>query len=577
MGSFRLPDELTRGPVAIRRVLIIGSCLSQALVHQFEQLAVGVDYLLFNNFAQLPEYPPRDISEYDFQIVQVAARSVLPEAAYMRLPFTEPVYKSLMDECVARIEHLLDAAMKWNSSYGLLTFVCNFMIPQQNQFGRMLPWHSLRSFPRFFYGLNTSLSKAAGARKNTYILDCDEIVASLGRRYFQDDVIFHTSHVGGLPGDVPEDNERLHKPNRVDYYYPNKQGEVLRAFADEAVAMFRTIRRIDEVKLVIVDLDDTLWRGVVLEDFRGIGPATEGYPLGIAEALLALKARGILLGIVSKNDEGKVKPIFEKLWGRRLSLDDFAVVKINWRHKVENIEEIIREVNVRSNTVVFIDDNPVERESVKQAFPEIRVLGEELYTIRRILLWAPETQVPFISAESAQRTQMVQAQIERESDRARLSKEEFLASLNVQVDGYLVTKISDVRFDRSLELLNKTNQFNTTGRRWTLEEIRSLLADGGFLYAFDVSDKYTNYGIVAIAVCVRSTIAQFAMSCRVIGLGVETRALEDLCEAFRHGGASHVEGLLTVTDINHLSKDLFKRAGFADVDGRWIRSIRKHA
>jgi FkbH-like protein len=237
------------------------------------------------------------------------------------------------------------------------------------------------------------------------------------------------------------------------------------------------------------------------------------------------------------------------------------------------VAEVIQQVNVRPSSVVFIDDNPVEREAVKQAFPEIRVLGDELYTIRRALLWSSETQVPVISAESAQRTKMVQAQIDRESARSRLSKEEFLASLNVKISGHVIKDVDDPRFNRSFELLNKTNQFNTTGKRWRFEEISSMLAEGNFLYAVEVSDKYTAYGLVALAVCIGSTIAQFVMSCRVIGLGVEIKSLNELCDLFQGGGATDVTAISVATEENHLSRDLFERSAFTNFGDHWKKQL----
>src|ERR1700678_1305369 len=135
----------------------------------------------------------------------------------------------------------------------------------------------------------------------------------------------------------------------------------------------------------------------------------EGWPLGVIEALQFLKKRGVLLAIVSRNDEARIVQVWDSIMPGRLRLDDFAIRKINWRPKVENLEDIIREVNILPRGVVFIDDNPVERAGVKAALPEVRVLGAHPYLIRRILLWAPEMQVGVVTEESARRTEMVQA------------------------------------------------------------------------------------------------------------------------------------------------------------------------
>jgi HAD superfamily phosphatase (TIGR01681 family) len=288
----------------------------------------------------------------------------------------------------------------------------------------------------FFRKLNDSLSIAVSRYNNAFVLDIDEIVGSFGRRYFQPDVLVQTTHSGWLPDCDVYDQNRLHPIHRIDEHYPLQGEPIMDAMVDEMLAMRRTIEQIDTVKLVVLDLDDTLWRGVLVEEEEFYSYTTEGWPLGLAEALLFLKKRGVLLALVSKNDEAKIVSLWDKVWGGKLLLEDFAVRKINWESKADNIDEVMREVNVLPPSVVFIDDNPVERAAVQAAFPDIRVLGSEPYVVRRILLWSPETQVAVITEESSRRTEMVHSQVERESARKRFSKEEFLASLNVKNDSF---------------------------------------------------------------------------------------------------------------------------------------------
>src|SRR5207237_6903915 len=197
---------------------------------------------------------------------------------------------------------------------------------------------------------------------------------------------------------------------RISCYYPLSTQDFVGYAWGELIAMYRTVRQSDQVKLVLVDLDDTMWRGVAAEEGGAWAMAREGWPLGFAEALMFLKRRGILLGIVSKNDEERVRGIWRRIYGDLVRLEDFAVRKINWQPKADNVEAILAEVNLLPKSVVFIDDNPVERAGIEAAFPEMRVLGPNPYLWRRILLWSPETQVATITAESAARTAMVQQQ-----------------------------------------------------------------------------------------------------------------------------------------------------------------------
>src|SRR4029077_8069656 len=321
---------------------------------------------------------------------------------------------------------------------------------------------------------------------------------------------------------------------------------VLHAWA-ELIAMYRTIRQHDQVKLVLVDLDDTLWRGVAADEADASSMAREGWALGFAEALMFLKRRGVLLGIVSKNDEERVRGVWQRIYGGLVRLEDFAVRKINWQPKADNIEAILAEVNLLPKSVVFIDDNPVERAAVKAAFPEIRVLGPNPYLWRRILLWSPETQVATITAESAARTEMVQKQVPRENHRRRMSRGDFLASLGLRATVSEFASTADRRFPRTLELINKTNQFNTTGKRWTLQEFTGFFRDGGRCFVLDVTDCYTAYGIVGVLLASGNEVIQFVMSCRVVGMDVEIAAIAGVLQALATHGVTEYAAALTHT------------------------------
>ena len=574
---YRTPRDLEVTPTPLRRVLLVGSCLVDGWQNVF-RLAnppCDGDYVMFNNVGQLPASPPRPLDEYDFQIVQVSLRAVLPESTYFRLDYRDyGAYERLLDETHERIAQSLDALMRWNKEHGLLTFACNFIVPQQNPLGRLMPRYDLRNMVYFIERLNESLAQELARYKNAYLLDLDQIVTTYGRRFFQDDVAWHGNH-GGALGDVEHarDSERLEAIGPMSAVYPVRTGHYLNYFWNELVAMYRTVRQLDPVKLVIVDLDDTLWRGVGAESESLSAQDVEGWPLGLIEALGYLKRRGVLLAIVSKNDEERAKHVWNELVDEaRLSIDDFAATRINWRSKADNIEEILAEVNLLPRNVIFIDDNPVERYAVEQAFPGIRTFGPNPYLWRRVLLWSPEMQVAAINAEASQRTEMVKAQIVREGERRRLSRDEFLASLDVVVTMRTITDTSDSAFQRSLELINKSNQFNTTGRRWTLQEAMTFFASRGRFVSFDVKDRFTAYGLVGVAVVDDDVIEQFVMSCRVVGLDVELAVIDEIVRSVAASGADRVSARFRPTDANALCADLYVRSGFDQVEAGYVRS-----
>lgn len=571
---FRAPVELRVSPTHISRALVIGSCFSEGISHHISRVFADAeaDYITYNYAGELPEEPPHPLSEYAFQLIVLPLRSVMPETMFSRLAWDD---KAGFDAALAHSERVLvqlfDGALTYNTQHGLTTFVSNFLVTQGNTMGRLIPQNDIRNPACYVSRLNDVIAGLCADRHNVHLLDADGLACHIGKRHIQDDVLCMNSH-GTFIGDFDWENDRarLHPPQPMSAVLKLAIDEFQVAVWTEAEAMLRTIRQQDSVKLVICDLDDTLWRGVIAEEGLGNPALIEGWPLGVIEALNWLKRRGVLLAIASKNDEGRIRELWPHVVGNHLSIDDFAVVKINWQPKADNIREILRDCNLLARNAVFIDDNPVERNSVSEAHPGIRVLGSDLYSIRRILLWAPETQVAAVSNESARRTEMIRAQVERERTREAMPREEFLASLGVRVTRITISDRAHPRFARAFELVNKSNQFNTTGERWTAEQVQHFFVAGGRFETFDVTDKFTRYGLVGVAIVEGSTLRQYVMSCRVLGLDAELAFLHTLVGeiADREG---LVRGSVVITDANVLARDLFARLGFREAEsGTWL-------
>jgi FkbH-like protein len=576
---FRCPEDLKISGTPLRRVVAIGSCLMAGWPAVLKDSEGGCpcDFLLVNNVPQLPEAPSLPVSEYDFQVIQIPLRFLIPDGSYFQLSYMDrEAYELLFENAVERLSQFIQNAMRWNTTHGLLTFVCNFLVPQQNPMGRLLPRYDLRNLVYFVERLNVALDEKVRQFTNAHVFDLDQLVSTYGRKYFQDDVTLQINHGAALTdSDFEYDQDRIEPATRASETYPTKTHDYIRYAWTELLSLYRTLRQIDIVKLVIVDLDDTLWRGVAAESGALRPEAVEGWPLGLVEALGHLKRRGTLLALVSKNEESRIVPIWNDYFGARLSLDQFALRKINWRPKAENFAEILQTVNLLPKNVVFIDDNPVEREAIKLAFPGVRVFGSNPLLWRRILLWSAETQVPSVTAEASARTAMVQAQVEREAFRAQVSHSDFLASLGVQVRLFEIRDPGHPGFPRMLELINKTNQFNTTGIRWTRQECQVAFSKATSFYAFEVTDRFTSYGLVGVVVVEGSHLGQFVMSCRVVGMELELAVvaaiLEDLRdrEFFGAATASFVD-----TDTNLLCRDLYERCGFVEVTkGYWHQQL----
>jgi FkbH-like protein len=210
----------------------------------------------------------------------------------------------------------------------------------------------------------------------------------------------------------------------------------------------------------------------------------------------------------------------------------------------------------------MIDDNPVERSSMQSGMPGVRVLGRHLYYLKRILLWSPESQQPVITGESSRKTEMAQAQLQRESTRKTLSHEDFLNTLNVRVSVSIVEDTKDLNMNRALELFNKTNQFNTIGARYTLEQCHQQFVEGRRLYVLQAEDRFTQYGLIGAAWVHENCINHMVMSCRALGLGIEDAFLAHVANRLSTQNAMSLHGRLQPTDANTACRQLYSRNGF---------------
>ena len=569
-SAYTAPDDLTRTPLKPLRVLAIGSCFLNDLLWSLPA-SIQRDFVLAGEIARFPAEPPGDMAGYDCQIIQMPLRVIIRDMMFNNLAYDDKQgFAKAFETARKAVRQHLECRLKWNASHGTLTFVLNFMEPQFNVMGRFHSRFDLRNIGYFVSRLNEEIEAVCQERSNVHVLDVDKLAASFGRRYVQDDSITTFNHNTGLSPNMRSDG-RMQDPGPLSDTYELTPGADFRtAVLDEISAMYRTARQIDSVKLVVVDLDDTLWKGVA-GDASDVGPhMVEGWPLGFMEALHTVRKRGVLLAIISKNDEARIRSIWKSILGAYIKLDDFAAIRINWESKVENMRAILKGVNLLPRNVVFIDDNPKERAQMEGAFPDMRVIGSNPFVLRRILLLAPEMQVTHITEESANRTAMIQSQAVRETEKAALTPEEFAQQQNVCIEMFAIRDTTHAKFPRALELINKTNQFNTTGRRWTAAEIQAFLSEGGSLAAWQVEDRYTPYGLVGVVILKGGHIAQWVMSCRVIGMGVEQAVMHALVTNLRAHGAQAIRADLIATNVNQPCQSLYSSSGFEADGDAWL-------
>jgi FkbH-like protein len=571
-SRYRTPLDLQVTPDVPLRFLVVGGCLAQP----FPEVAAMInpafkgDFILRNNFDSFPEM---QAAQYDFQIIHIPLRTILGNA-YFRLADDGSEHEEFLRQTQDYLARYLANALKLNTERKLLTFVLGFMTPQQNPLGRFQPRYELRNIVHFIERLNMFLAGEAAQRENAHYVDVDQISSSIGKKACQDDAVWSFTHGTTLSdGDHDHDLNRIQPPAPMQQHYAAHWMEFFEATLHEVFAMHRTVKQPDAVKLVAVDLDDTLWRGVAAEGTLGV---LEGWPMGLMETLLYLKKRGLLLAIISKNDEQFIRSKWQSIVQGQMALTDFAALKINFRGKAENLAEILREMNLRPQNAVMIDDNPVERAAIQAGLPGVRTLGSHLYYLKRILLWSPETQQRALTRESGRKTEMAQAQLRRESVRQKLSHEEFLQTLGVRVSLSELRDTADLSMNRALELFNKTNQFNTTGARYTLEECHERFAAGSRLHVIEAEDRFTSYGLIGAAWVRENCVDHMVMSCRALGLGIEDAFLAHLANRLGHEHAITMQGQLQRTEANLACLEFYSRNGFVQTPGSpvfWSRKL----
>ncbi len=322
-------------------------------------------------------------------------------------------------------------------------------------------------------------------------------------------------------------------------------------------------------KLLAVDLDNTLWGDVVgevgWEKIRLGGHDHVGEAFAdFQKALKALTNRGILLGIVSKNEESVALEAIRKHPEMMLGLDDFSGWRINWRDKAQNLVDLVAELNIGLHSVVFIDDDPVERTRVREALPEVMVpewpQDQTLYASTLTAL--PCFDAPSFSAEDSSRGAMYASERQRQERKKSLgSLDEWLHTLELKVK---IEGLNAVNLPRAGQLLNKTNQMNLTTRRMVEGELADWAArENNALWVFYVADKFGDSGLTGIASLEvrggRGRIVDFVLSCRAMGRKVEETMLYHLFRHARDAGLEEVYADYVQSPRNKPCGDFFCR------------------
>ena len=445
--------------------------------------------------------------------------------------------------------HVQDQLALWNSilqDHPCVILQSNYVLPLENALDSMeinVPY----SKTVFLTKLNLALMKAKP--KQVHLIDENGLSNEIGKRAWFDPA-----------------NRVLNKAPYAYEWLP----QCVSIYVRQIMALKGTYR-----KVLVLDLDNTLWGGVIGDDgLEGIqlDPNTaigESF-LAFQSAVLSLKEKGVMLAVCSKNDQSIAQTGFSHP-NMTLKISDIACFIANWNDKASNLKTIAETLNVKPDALVFFDDNPAERQIVKDFLSEVLVVEvpEDPSGYVRALYDAHAFDWPQITKEDLMRIKAVEGDSIRESLKAQfVDYDAYLASLQMSA---IMGKITPAQLERFVQLTNKSNQFNLRTQRVNEAEILDRMNDPeSACLAIDLSDRFSPYGIIACAILKKqgqtAFIENWIMSCRVLNRGVEKLTLSLLAQTAKHWGCTTLIGENLRSPKNDLVADHYLKMGFTQVD-----------
>jgi FkbH-like protein len=432
----------------------------------------------------------------------------------------------------------------------------DFVLPRRSTEG-VNAFRTKGTFAHTVAHANKHLRLRLSLRAHTFLFPLADVVAQVGRNHAF--------------------NWRTHYRGHVTW------SDALMAAVAERYVGFALAAMGKATKCIVLDLDNTLWGGVLGEDGPAgiaLGPQWPGSEfVDFQRELLDLQRQGILLALCSKNNEAEALAVLRDHPSMLIRESHLAAYRINWEDKATNIRSLARELNIGLDHMLLIDDSPHEREWVRQQIPELRV-PELPGDPSMYATWVgslPSLIVLQQTAEDGQRTQQYQESRSREAYRGSVdSVEEFLRGLGLRVE---IAPVDDDSMARVVQLLAKTNQFNLTTRRHDEPTLRRRTATNEWrVYTMRVTDRFGDFGLTGIAIVEPGPhawhVESFLMSCRVIGKSVETALLARIAEDARAAGAPALSAEYIDSGRNQVASTFLPGHGFTPAaDGRWLRAL----
>ena len=537
---------------------VLGDCATQHLATALRGYGVSVGMRL-NVFDADYDQIDAQVMAPDSELYRFAPQGVLLQMCTEKLQ--EAFYDcppearaSFAEDTYARIRQIWS---RIGSRIPATVLQCNFPLIDDGVFGQFGN-KTEQSFLFQQRKLNYLLMQGCQEAKNTFLIDLDALQTALGRSTFADPKL----------------------------YYVAKMPISLAALPAAAKLVVDVVRSLQGAvkKCLVLDLDNTLWGGVIGDDGLSgiqIGELGTGHAFSdFQKWLKELKNRGILLTVCSKNNEDTAKEPFEKHPEMVLRLEDFSKFVANWEDKARNIRTIQQSLNIGMDSMVFLDDNPFERELVRTMIPEITVpkLPEDPALYLQYLRGLDLFETASYSREDAGRTEQYREKAQRAAFEAAFqSYDDYLEALQMRASA---AAFDPFHYPRIAQLTQRSNQFNLRTVRYTEAEIEALAQDDSRIgLYFTLKDKFGDHGLISVVVLEKQPedtlfISEWLMSCRVLKRGMEEFIVDKILSVAAQQGFRRVVGEYIPTPKNAMVKDLYEQLGFARLEnGRFQAEV----
>lgn len=490
---------------------------------------------ILNHQSELYRFSP------DFIIIFIDAFSIWGESYLSPYQISDEERKEQVNEKTEEIGALIEK-IKENSSAKILLH--NFEVPVYSPLG-ILENKQAFGFIEATEELNSRLRDIFKSDNQVFLFDYNLFCSKIGKRHLIDHKMYY---IGDMKLDLK--------------HFPH--------LADEYLSYIKPLMSITK-KCLVLDLDNTLWGGVVGEDgLEGIklGLTNEGKPfIEFQKYILSLFHRGVILAINSKNNINDVLPIFQKHPYMILKEEYFAAMQINWDDKISNMKAIAEELNLGLDSMVFIDDDKLNREMVRAAYPEVLVveLPDDPSLYLRTLMEINDFNTLQITEEDTKRGKIYAAQKGRKKiQKTTTDITDYLRKLETVLT---IEKATPFTIPRISQLTQKTNQFNMTTRRYLEEDIKQFAESSSVhIISVKVEDKFGDNGITGVAIVKKGEeewkIDTFLLSCRVLGRKVEEAIIAYIIEQAKKDNARTLSGEFISTKKNAPAKSFYKANGF---------------